>query len=106
MFAPKANPAQPQAVSHAGSFSGITNYRSQIDKADPKVLNKQFQLLWIGCGTEVSALESNKALAQPLGKNGVKHMWRETPGARVWPVWHQYLSEAAPLLFQNSKGIS
>jgi enterochelin esterase-like enzyme len=64
--------------------------------ADSKKLN----LLWVGCGTEDTLFAASKSFSGFLSAKGVKHTFRETPGAHTWMVWRRYLQEVAPLLFR------
>ena len=89
---------RPDLFSFIGAFSGGTSYRSDLEKAGPAALNK-YRLIWLGCGTDDSLYSSNKAVADWMDANDVRHIFRSIPGAHVWPVWHKFLAEAAPQLF-------
>ena len=80
------------------------DYRADMEKTAPDALNK-YKPIWPGCGTgDPMWYQPNKAISQWLDKNNVKHVWREIPGAHVWPVWREIPAESAPLLFaQNGK---
>jgi enterochelin esterase-like enzyme len=83
---------------YIGAFSGVANYRSDLEKIGPAALNK-YKMIWLGCGADDSLYGSNKAVSDWMDKNNVRHVFRTIPGAHVWPVWHEFLAEAAPLLF-------
>jgi enterochelin esterase-like enzyme len=100
--------------SHIGGFSGTSNFPSSdaIDTAkfmngifkDPKALNKQIKLFWLGLGTK----EPNPfpgsvgAFRAMLDKVGVKYTYYESPGtAHEWLTWRRSLHEFAPLLFKK-----
>lgn len=88
-----------------GAFSaggGGTNYTSQFPNLNLQV-NHQLQLLWIGCGKEDGLFGSNKRFEEWLTSQGIKHIWKESPGAHSWRVWRRYLAEFTPLLFQEKK---
>lgn len=89
----------PAIFGYIGAFSGLTNYRAE--KAGTPALNK-YRLIWLGCGTDDSLYSSNKAVADWMDKNGVHHTFRSIPGAHVWPVWHRFLAEVAPQLFNGA----
>jgi enterochelin esterase-like enzyme len=85
-----------------GAFSsgGVsTNYPSQFPNLDRKA-NEKIRLLWIGCGKEDGLFAGNKKFEEWLTSEGVKHVWKESPGAHSWRVWRRYLAEFTPLLFQ------
>ena len=88
----------PELFGYIGSFSGTASYRASMEKMGAAALNK-YRLIWLGCGTEDSLYAANKTVADWLDKNGVRHTFRGIPGAHVWPVWHTFLAEVAPLLF-------
>jgi Enterochelin esterase and related enzymes len=88
-----------------GAFSsgGVsTNYLSQFPHLDKKA-NEKIRLLWIGCGKEDGLFAGNKKFEEWLTSEGVKHIWKESPGAHSWRVWRRYLAEFTPLLFQDKK---
>jgi enterochelin esterase-like enzyme len=98
-------------LGHTDLFSRIAGFSSSASStqvggldvkpliADAKVLNDRLALLWIGCGTEDSLFPANKAFADLLETNGIKHTFRPSDGAHIWRVWRRYLNEVAPLLF-------
>jgi enterochelin esterase-like enzyme len=88
----------PGMFGYIGAFSGVTNYRSDLEKTGSAALNR-YKLIWLGCGTEDSLYTSNKAVSDWMDMNDVHHTFRSIPGAHVWPVWHKFLAETAPLLF-------
>jgi enterochelin esterase family protein len=90
----------PELFSSIATFSGSVPYRSELDKMDGAVLNQKFKVLWVGCGTDDPAFNSNKAIGDLLEAKKVHHVFRSSPGGHIWPVWQLYLSEFAPLLFQ------
>jgi len=45
------------------------------------------------CGRDDWLLESNRKLVEWLTGRGIRHSWRETPGAHTWPVWRRYLAD-------------
>jgi enterochelin esterase-like enzyme len=69
--------------------------------ADPARLNKQLKLLWIGCGTEDTLFDANKAFADLLARHKIEHTFRVTGGAHTFAVWQRYFNEVAPQLFQE-----
>jgi enterochelin esterase-like enzyme len=88
-----------------GAFSSgglSTNYVSDYPSVNEKV-NDRLRLLWIGCGKDDGVIANNRNFADWLKSKGVKYTWVETPGAHSFRVWRRYLSDFAPLLFQEKK---
>lgn len=92
--------------SHIGGFSSGLGNAADFPKtyAAPltasAAVNQQLKLLWIGCGTEDGAMARNREFSAFLTAGGIKHTFRETPGAHTWMVWRRYLHGVAPLLFR------
>jgi enterochelin esterase family protein len=59
-------------------------------------------MLWVGCGTEDTLFNANKAFSEQLTGAGVEHTFRVTLGGHTMEVWQRYLHEVAPQLFQES----
>jgi enterochelin esterase-like enzyme len=59
----------------------------------------ELDLLWVGCGTEDTLFNVNRAFSEQLTEAGVEHTFRVTLGAHTAPVWSRYLHEVAPQLF-------
>jgi enterochelin esterase family protein len=91
----------PELFSSIATFSGSTPYRAELEKTDGAALASKYRILWVGCGTDDPAFASNKAIADLLETKKVPHVFRSSPGGHIWPVWQLYLSEFAPLLFQD-----
>lgn len=89
----------PELFGYIGAFSS-GGYRPEMEKQGAAALNK-YRLIWIGCGTDDGAYPGNKSIDEWLTANHVQHKFRSIPGAHVWPVWHKFLAETAPLLFQK-----
>jgi enterochelin esterase-like enzyme len=67
--------------------------------ADAEQINEDLDLLWVGCGTEDTLFNVNKAFSEQLTGHGVEHTFRVTLGRHEPPVWSRYLNEVAPQLF-------
>jgi enterochelin esterase family protein len=85
---------------YIAAFSG-TGARTEWEKADPAVLNRKLEVLWIGCGTEDPGYARVKSLDEMLTQRGVKHEFHQSGGGHSWPNWQQYLAAYAPMLFRN-----
>ncbi|MGV3485457.1 MAG: alpha/beta hydrolase, partial [Planctomycetaceae bacterium] len=87
-----------------GSFSGAAD----VDKlkpalSDPAGTNAKLKLLWVACGKDDFLLSRNESLVKSLAAQDIRHQWLLTEGDHSWPVWRIYLSDFAPLLFQDAK---
>ncbi len=96
-----------------GGFSGTSNYPSadEIDAStflngkfnDGKTINKQVKVFWLGLGTKEPDPfpGSVGAFRNMLNKQGIKHVYYESPGtAHEWLTWRRSLKEYASLLFK------
>lgn len=96
-----------------GGFSGTSNYPDSgvIDPSkfldgrfkDGAAVNKQLKVLWLGLGTKepVPFPKSVGAFRNMLDKQGIKHVYYESPGtAHEWLTWRRSLYQFAPLLFR------
>jgi enterochelin esterase family protein len=101
-------------LSHPEFFSGIAGFSSAMQianspdwggldfdevLADAEALNEQVDFLWIGCGTEDTLFNANRAFSEQLTEHGVEHAFRVTLGGHTMEVWQRYLHEVAPQLF-------
>ncbi|GAB2808114.1 alpha/beta hydrolase-fold protein [Ferruginibacter profundus] len=99
--------------SYIGGFSGTPNYpgTDAIDPAtfldgkykDGAAINKQIKVFWLGLGTK----EPNPfpgsvgAFRAMLDKQGIKHVYYESPGtAHEWLTWRRDLQQFASLIFK------
>lgn len=99
--------------SHYGGFSGTSNYPSS-DVIDPVTfldgkfndgqnINKMLKVFWLGLGTKESAPfpGSVGAFRNMLNKQGIKHIYYESPGtAHEWQTWRRSLQQYASLIFK------
>lgn len=70
--------------------------------ADPKKVNSEYKLLWVGCGTDDTLFKSVQDFSKMLDAGGIRHTWQETDGAHTWLNWRRYLADVAPMLFPSS----
>jgi enterochelin esterase family protein len=104
-------------LSHLELFSRVAGFSSAMGAAnnpatggvdfeqvlaDGARINSQLKLLWVGCGTEDTLFDSNRAFSEQLSKHKVEHTFRVTGGAHTFAVWQRYLNEVAPMLFPES----
>ena len=95
--------SQLDRFSHVGLFSAGGNSSPEVLAklaADPKSANEKIKLLWIGCGRLDRGFEGVQKLTDTLAKAGIRHTFKPTDGAHVWPNWREYLAETLPLLFR------
>jgi enterochelin esterase-like enzyme len=83
-------------IANSPDWGGIDMAATLADNVD--AIN-QLTLLRVGCGTEDTLFNMNKAFSEQLTEAGVEHSFRVTLGAHTAPVWSRYLHEVAPQLF-------
>ena len=81
----------------------LPEIEKRIDPAleHAEALNRQLDLLWIGCGKQDPVFGTSEALVKRLTDRGVKVTFHPTEGVHNWALWRQYLHETAPLLFRR-----
>jgi enterochelin esterase family protein len=67
---------------------------------------KQMKLIWLGVGDGDFALEGTKGIDETLTRNGIKHIFKITPGRHEWRLWRPHVYEFAQLLFRNGQSTS
>jgi enterochelin esterase-like enzyme len=92
----------PGTFGYIGVFSaGARTTDEAFEKQVAELKAKGVKLYWIGVGSTDFALQGSKTLSEVVKKVGVNQVYRETPGGHTWFNWRIYLSEFAPLLFQE-----
>ncbi len=96
----------PRLFAYVAAFSSAifgnseTNFASFL--ADPIKANKDFKLIWIGCGERDSLLAGNRTFEALLTSRGIKHEWVTSPDyAHEWTLWRRYLHDVLPKLFRD-----
>ena len=70
--------------------------------ADPAKTNKNYKMIFIGSGTEDTAVISGRAMHQALTAAGIKHIWSEDPGyGHDYQIWRQYLYRLLQQTFRD-----
>ncbi|MGO9262927.1 MAG: alpha/beta hydrolase [Bryobacteraceae bacterium] len=77
-----------------------TRYKALLD--DPRTTNERLKLLFIGVGKTDPGYGRVKQFAALLTEHKIQHIYWETEGAHVWPVWRRCLVETASRLFQKT----
>jgi enterochelin esterase family protein len=93
----------PEVFAYVGAMSGNAR-EAALSKAlaDPEKTNKDFKLIWLGCGTDDRALDGGRALDKVLTGKGIRHEWVESPGYRHdYQIWRIYLRDLLPRLFRD-----
>jgi enterochelin esterase-like enzyme len=95
----------PELFAVVGGFSGYSNSQSAVTArllADPAKTNKDYELIFIGSGTEDNAVNGGRALHAAFTEKGIKHLWREDPGyGHDYQIWRIYLRDLLPKLFRD-----
>ena len=60
----------------------------------------KLKLIYVACGTDDGLLGVNRAFKDWLKGQGIAYKDVETPGAHVWSVWRNNLTDVAPMLFR------
>jgi putative tributyrin esterase len=94
---------------HHNGIAGYGYYRSvfgDLDQVlgsdkDPEALIHRLKAdgsslpdIYIACGTEDFLLDVNQRFQRFLLSEGVKHTYKETPGAHTWDFWNEKISDA------------
>jgi enterochelin esterase family protein len=93
----------PELFYYVGGMSGYAG-EAGIGKAlaDPAKTNKDFKLIFLGCGTDDQAINGGRTLDKLLTSKGINHQWTESPGYRHdYQIWRIYLKDFAIQLFKN-----
>ncbi|MBL7152694.1 MAG: esterase [Phycisphaerae bacterium] len=88
-----------------GAYSSAVPRGEELDGllAQPKSVNKQLGLLWVGCGKNDFLFEANKRFIERLKTDDINHVAHISEGGHEWRVWRRYLNEFLPLLFEGEK---
>ncbi len=92
--------------SQVGAFSSATPKGDLIENAGKEAdrLNRNLRVFWVGCGDKDFLFERNQEMHAQFEQSGIKHIYHVTKGdGHAWPVWRQYLTDFAPLLFKTGK---
>jgi enterochelin esterase family protein len=95
----------PELFSVVGGFSGYANAQSPVTAkllADPAKTNSDYKLIFIGSGTEDTAVNGGRALHAAFTEKGIKHTWSEDPGyGHDYQIWRIYFRDIAARLFRD-----
>jgi enterochelin esterase family protein len=97
MFNAVAGFSSAMQIANSPDWGGIDMDATLAANAD--AINEHLDLLWVGCGTEDTLFNVNRAFSAQLTEHGVEHVFRVTLGGHTPEVWSRYLHELAPQLF-------
>lgn len=96
LFTAVAGFSSAMQIANSPDWGGV-DMEAVLANADK--INEHLDLLWVGCGTEDTLFNVNKAFSEQLTRHGVEHTFRVTLGGHTADVWSRYLHEVAPQLF-------
>jgi enterochelin esterase-like enzyme len=97
MFNAVAGFSSAMQIANSPDWGGVDMEATLTANTD--AINKNLDLLWVGCGTEDTLFNVNQAFSGQLTEHGIEHAFRVTLGAHTAEVWSRYLYEVAPQLF-------
>ena len=96
VFSSVASFSAAMQIAYSPAWGGID---MEAALANAEAINEGIDLLWVGCGTDDTLFNVNKAFSEQLTAHGVEHTFRVTLGGHTADVWSRYLHEVAPQLF-------
>jgi enterochelin esterase-like enzyme len=93
----------PEVFAYVAAMSGNAREPALTNAlADPERTNKDYKLIWLGCGADDNAINGGRALDKVLTNKGIHHEWVESPGYRHdYQIWRIYLRDLLPKLFPD-----
>jgi len=73
-------------------------HKTTLDNAD---LKNGLKLVWIACGKDDFLVKTSEATVDMLKKHKVDVVSKDSEGGHTWLNWRDYLTEFAPMLFQE-----
>ena len=90
----------PELFAYVGAFSGFGS--TNLLTADPAKTNKNDKMIFIGAGTEDTAVNGGRTMHDALTKAAVKHSWSEDPGyGHDYQIWRQYFYRLMQQTFRD-----
>ncbi|HWL61353.1 MAG TPA: alpha/beta hydrolase-fold protein [Steroidobacteraceae bacterium] len=90
----------PELFAYVAGFSGYGS--TNLLTADAAKTNKNYKMIFIGSGTEDTAVNGGRTMHQALTTAGVKHTWSEDPGyGHDYQIWRRYLHRLLQETFRN-----
>lgn len=95
----------PELFAYVGGFSGYSGPASSVTArllADPAKANADYKIIFIGSGTEDTAVNGGRALHAAFTEKGIKHLWSEDPGyGHDYQIWRIYLHTLLQKTFRD-----
>lgn len=90
----------PELFAYVAGFSGYGS--GNLLTADVAKTNKNYKMIFIGSGTEDTAVNGGRTMHQTLTTAGVKHIWSEDPGfGHDYQIWRLYLHRLLQQTFRD-----
>jgi enterochelin esterase-like enzyme len=90
----------PELFAYVAGFSGYGS--TNLLTADAAKTNKNYKMIFIGSGTEDTAVNSGRTMDKALTAAGVKHTWSEDPGyGHDYQIWRIYLHRLLQQTFRD-----
>lgn len=90
----------PELFAYVGAMSGYGSVN--LLTADPTRTNRNYKIIFIGSGTEDTAVNGGRTMHDTLTKAGVKHIWSEDPGyGHDYQIWRQYFYRLMQQTFRD-----
>jgi enterochelin esterase-like enzyme len=90
----------PELFAYVAGFSGYGS--AKLLTADPAKANKNYKMIFIGSGTEDTAVNGGRTMHQTLMAAGVNHVWSEDVGyGHDYQIWRQYLHRLLQKTFRD-----
>jgi len=90
----------PELFAYVAGFSGFGS--ANLITADPAKTNKNYKMIFIGAGTEDTAVNGGRTMHQTLTNAGIKHIWSEDVGyGHDYQIWRQYLYRLLQQTFRD-----
>ena len=67
---------------------------------DPAAGNEELRLFWLSCGSDDPRAIGQQRLSELLKSHGIRHEYRETPGAHEWKVFRADLADFSQKIFK------
>ncbi|MCX6952645.1 MAG: alpha/beta hydrolase-fold protein [Verrucomicrobia bacterium] len=95
----------PELFAYVGGFSGYSGPASGVTArllADPAKANADYKIIFIGSGTEDTAVNGGRALHAAFAEKGIRHLWSEDPGyGHDYQIWRIYLHTLLQKTFRD-----
>jgi enterochelin esterase-like enzyme len=91
----------PGMFGYIGVFSGGGRIDDTFEKQLTAVKTAGVKYYWLGAGDADMAHAGTVAMAEEVKKMGFQTSYHEMPGIHYWFIWRKFLSDFAPVLFQQ-----